>query len=266
MPLNKRARSQQKSAEKGDHNGKQVPTDLDRNRVERTQIEKTEKMLEELRAYVLYVGKDLFEHSRVAYTYHELLIDELEGSLTEESLTYSSFIRSALQQLHSTIEDLTLFSTVTVSKNYDSSVSIEDVLRLLTHEFSGRSTTRKISIETENLPIMKANLEYLNHLFSKLLDNSIKFNKADTANIMISARQEADCWRFCVEDNGIGIEERYFESAFLPLKRCHDSNDYSGSGMGLAICRRIVESLSGEIWIERSSSNGTAVCFTLAST
>jgi light-regulated signal transduction histidine kinase (bacteriophytochrome) len=118
-------------------------------------------------------------------------------------------------------------------------------------------------IESADLPVVRAEFSLITSLFQNLLGNAIKFRGEKAPRITVSARQEDEFWRFTVADNGIGIEPEYADRIFVIFQRLHDRASYSGTGIGLAMCRKIVEYYGGRIWLETTASSGATFCFTL---
>ena len=129
----------------------------------------------------------------------------------------------------------------------------------------------KVSIEEsathisyENCPVVNADEVQLTQLFQNLINNAVKFRKnGEAARIHISARQDNDQWVFSVRDNGIGIAPENMKNIFELFRRLHTQNEYTGSGIGLALCQRIVESHRGKIWAESQPGEGTIMYFTI---
>ena len=115
----------------------------------------------------------------------------------------------------------------------------------------------------DKLPVVKADKTLLSQLFTHLIRNSIKFNQSENPYIHICSRNDDYHYRFEVSDNGIGIPKEYREKVFIIFQRLHGRNDFKGAGVGLAFCKKIVDSLNGRIWIEDSKFGGTKVVFTV---
>jgi light-regulated signal transduction histidine kinase (bacteriophytochrome) len=106
------------------------------------------------------------------------------------------------------------------------------------------------------------NQAHLQQVFQNLLSNALKYRKEDPPEIHVSATHEGAAWRFSIRDNGIGIDPAYKEKIFGVFKRLHRDQNYKGTGIGLAICQRVVESYGGRIWVESSAGNGATFYFT----
>ena len=117
---------------------------------------------------------------------------------------------------------------------------------------------------SEPLPVVKANNLQINQLFQNLISNAIKFRKPDAAPVVnISAKHDGDEWLFTVQDNGIGIDKEFSDKIFVIFQRLHNSSEYPGTGIGLAICKRIVEKLGGHLWVESTPGEGSTFTFTI---
>src|SRR2546422_437135 len=116
----------------------------------------------------------------------------------------------------------------------------------------------------DGLPTVRGDPSQLTQLFQNLIGNAVKFRGPDRAEVQISAVRRGGEWLFLVRDNGIGIAPEYRERIFVIFQRLHGRNEYPGTGIGLAICKRIVTRHGGRIWVESQPGRGPAVCFTLS--
>jgi light-regulated signal transduction histidine kinase (bacteriophytochrome) len=118
-------------------------------------------------------------------------------------------------------------------------------------------------IEAGPLPVVRAQLTLMTVVFQNLLGNALKFKGEQPPRIVVTAERDGAFWSFSVTDNGIGIEPQYADRVFLIFQRLHDRAAYPGTGIGLAMCRKIVEYFGGRIWLDTAVADGTRFCFTL---
>ena len=119
------------------------------------------------------------------------------------------------------------------------------------------------SIEYSGLPTVAADASQLRQLFQNLIGNAIKFRGSDAPHIVIDATKDRKAWKFAVRDNGIGIKPEYHERVFVVFQRLHTRNKFPGNGIGLAICKRVIERHRGEIWVESNPGHGSVFYFTI---
>ena len=117
----------------------------------------------------------------------------------------------------------------------------------------------------DQLPTVMADAAQLSRIFQNLIANAIKYRRDCPPEIHVSAQRDGSWWRFAVRDNGIGIERTYWERIFLIFQRLHTRHKYPGTGIGLSVCKRIVERHGGQIWVESQPDEGSTFYFTLRS-
>jgi light-regulated signal transduction histidine kinase (bacteriophytochrome) len=185
--------------------------------------------------------------------------DKLDNR-ADELIAHAVEGASRMQNL---INDLLAYSRVgTRGKPFESvdcNRVVADVLRSL--QVGIRESDAEVHVE--ELPTVEADAGQLTQLFQNLIANAIKFRGQEVPRIEIDARRSDDGWLFAVRDNGIGIESQYFERVFVMFQRLHTRTEYSGTGIGLAICKKIVERHGGRIWIESAPNRGTTFYFTI---
>ncbi len=200
------------------------------------ELERSNRDLEQF-AYV--ASHDLQEPLRVVTSFTQLLAKRLINDLLEYARLGSHEAEFGATDCEAVLADAV--------SNLGSAI-----------EESGATVTH------DPLPNVMADRDELNRLFQNLLSNAIKFHAADPPVVHVSARRNENEWLFSVRDNGIGIDPEHFEHVFLIFKRLHGMSEYSGTGVGLAICRKIVEHHGGEIWIESQAGKGSTFYFTMS--
>ncbi|MEO6893389.1 MAG: ATP-binding protein, partial [Ginsengibacter sp.] len=141
-------------------------------------------------------------------------------------------------------------------------VLVRDILDL--HQKKIKET--KAVVNLEKLPIVDASKTALRQVFQNIISNSLKYSQLNNGiipQISISSKEFENHWQFEVKDNGIGIDYQYFEKIFIIFQRLHDRSEYSGTGIGLAITKKIIETMEGKIWVESETGRGTSFFFTI---
>lgn len=218
---------------------------------------------EELRRYAYVASHDLQEPLRMVSSYLQLIEQRFADKLDEEGREFIAFAVGGALRMKNLITDLLLYSRVeTQSRNFaliDLQQVLDKTLQLL--EVTIKETGA--SITNEALPQLNADEELMLQLFQNLIGNAIKYRSTRKPEIHISAICEDDQWIFSIRDNGIGIEPQYLERIFVIFQRLHGSNEYPGTGIGLAICKKAVELHDGRIWAEAEMGTGTTFYFTI---
>ncbi|MGA2853440.1 MAG: PAS domain S-box protein [Verrucomicrobiota bacterium] len=223
-------------------------------------LERSNKELEQF-AYV--ASHDLQEPLRMVSSYTQLLAKRLEGRLDEKTQKYVRYAVDGATRMQSLINDLLAYARVGTRgqpfEPTDSRAALGGAMRNLiaTIAESGAIVTNA------DLPTVRADASQLVLLFQNLIANAIKFRRADTPSIHVSAQDKDREWVFAVKDNGIGIEPRHAERVFMIFQRLHTREEYPGTGIGLAVCKRIVERHGGKIWFESEPGKGTTFFFTI---
>jgi PAS domain S-box-containing protein len=225
-----------------------------------TELERSNRELEQF-AYV--ASHDLQEPLRMISSYTQLLARRYEDQLDDKAKKYIDYAVDGAVRMQRLINDLLAYSRVSTQgktlKEIDSHAALGEAIRNLANTIEENRAT----VINDDLPTVRADATQLGQLFQNLIGNAIKFRGADLPRIRISACDLGLEWRFAVVDNGIGVDEQYAEKVFVIFQRLHTRQEYPGTGIGLAICKRIVERHGGRIWFESEPGKGSTFYFTL---
>jgi light-regulated signal transduction histidine kinase (bacteriophytochrome) len=161
------------------------------------------------------------------------------------------------------IEDLLAYSRVGTKGKEFKPVPVESALRRAIVNLRAAIEESGAAVTYESLPVAQADDTQLAQLFQNLIGNALKFRSASVPRIHVSCVQKPAEYEIVVADNGIGIEAQYFERIFMVFQRLHNKGEYPGTGIGLAICKKVIERHGGRIWVESSPGEGSAFHFTL---
>ena len=216
----------------------------------------------DLEEFAYVASHDLQEPLRMVVSYTQLIARRYKGKLDSDADEFIGFAVDGAKRMQKLISDLLAYSRLdrptAAPQPADSAKALADALGSLTValEESGAK------VEAKDLPAVGVDYAQLVQLLQNLVGNALKFKTEKAPVVRVSAEGDGVWWRFRVEDNGIGIDPRYFEQVFVIFERLHGV-EVPGSGVGLALCRKIVQRHGGRIWIEAGRDGGTAVVFTL---
>jgi PAS domain S-box-containing protein len=217
----------------------------------------------DLERFAFVASHDLQEPLRMVTSFSQLLARRYKGQLDERADEYLEYIQNGTQRMAALIEDLLSYSQIVHSTEkgapVDCSVLLDKVLEScrVTIEESGAIVTR------DPLPTVDGDEGQISQLFHNLLTNALKYQKREARpEVHVSARHAANEWLFSFRDNGIGIAEEHVEQIFVIFKRLHKKTEYPGTGIGLALCQRIIEGRAGRIWVESKPGIGSTFYFT----
>lgn len=219
----------------------------------------------ELELFASVTSHDLQEPLHTITSYTELLAHKYRERLDGQADTYIHYIVDAASHMHLMINDLLVYSRVGTRGRPFGSVSMDASLGQALINLRKSIEESGATIEHGKLPAVFGDAPQLVQLFQNLIANAIKFRKKEVPlRVRVSAEPEESDWLFGVHDNGIGVDARFFDNIFELFRQLHPREEYEGSGMGLAICRKIVERHGGRIWVESRVGEGTSLYFTLA--
>jgi PAS domain S-box-containing protein len=224
------------------------------------ELERSNKELEQF-AYV--ASHDLQEPLRMVSSYTQLLAERYEGQLDEKADKYIGYAVDGAVRMQQLINDLLLYSRVSTRGKPFEMVDSHALLGSAIRNLAVAIEESGALIVTGELPHIRFDPAQLVQLFQNLLDNAIKYRGQDPPRIHVSARDGGNEWVFAVSDNGIGIDPQYAERIFVIFQRLHTRVEYPGTGIGLAVCKRIVERHGGRIWMESEVGKGSTFLFSI---
>lgn len=216
----------------------------------------------ELEQFAYVASHDLREPLRKIKSYTELLAEDYQSQLDTKADKYMAYITDGAERMQALIADLLTYSRVGKGELTKEPVSLESVVNRILTDLSLAITENNARITFELLPTIDANFHQMVQLFQNLITNALKFRSVAPPEILIQAELKQGQWLFSVKDNGIGIKPQYLERIFVIFQRLHSRDKYPGTGIGLAICRKIVERHGGQIWVDSEERIGTTFYFT----
>jgi PAS domain S-box-containing protein len=223
-----------------------------------------ERSNDDLHQFAYVCSHDLQEPLRVISNYTQLLVKRYSGRVLDESATdFVDFILDATVRMQGLINDLLLYSRVQTRGERFNEVDCQLVVESALSNLKVALEEAQITVHKHSLPTLLADRSQLTQVFQNLLGNAVKFRSKEHPQIDISAREDPDFWTFTVRDNGVGFDIKYADRIFVIFQRLHTKETYPGSGIGLAICKKIVERHGGRIWVESSEGQGSAFHFTI---
>ena len=218
---------------------------------------------EELLQFAYAASHDLKEPLRTIASFAMLLSQRCKERLDEDAANLIDHIVVSAQRMDSLLNDLLVYSTHVNKASEDGALcDSEGALAAALLMLDGMIREKNAAITHDPLPPVPADFNEIVQLFQNLIGNGLKYQRDEIPRVHISAAQGNEEWLFSVRDNGLGIDSKYFDQIFGVFKRVH-GREYPGNGIGLAICKKIVERRHGRIWVESAVGKGSVFYFTL---
>jgi signal transduction histidine kinase len=235
-------------------------------RLEKEVAERTselERSNRELQQFAYVASHDLKEPLRLVESYVQLLVKRYRGQLDDKADVFMGFILEGTNRMQKLINDVLLYSRVEARAKQLKSVDADSVLERVRLGLRLDIESSGAVVSNDLLPTVLVDETQIYQLFHNLVANALKYRGEEPPEIHVSARYEESDWLFAVRDNGIGFDPKYAERIFLMFQRLHGRDDYDGTGIGLALCQRIVERHGGRIWAESEEGKGSTFYFTI---
>jgi len=217
----------------------------------------------ELEQFAYVASHDLQEPLRMIANYTQLLAERYRGKLDEQADKYIAYSVDGAVRMQALIQDLLKFSRAGRSEVEPRAIDCHAAVEQAVTNLRAAIQESGAAVSFHGLPLVMADPSQLAQVFQNLIANAIKFHGADTPVIQIDAEKKEHEWVFAVSDNGIGIPPESWQDIFVIFRRLHTRAEYAGNGIGLSICKRIIERHGGRIWIEAQAQPGCCFKFTV---
>lgn len=220
----------------------------------------------DLEQFAHSASHDLREPIRTIAVYTQLITQQYGQLFDQNGAKYLEFIRTGATRMETLLNDLRSYAQASsISNEVPAPIGAREPLDAALENLAGSIRECCAQIVIGEMPHVRMRPAHLQQVFQNLIGNAVKYKKETPPEVRISARLEDSRWVFSVEDNGIGIAKEYQETIFGIFKRLHTNEAYVGTGMGLAICQRVVERYGGRIWVESQPGYGSRFFFTIPS-
>jgi len=217
----------------------------------------------ELQQFVHVASHDLKEPLRMINSFVQLLQRQSADKLDANSEEYIQYVVEGARRIQRLIDDLLSYTRLGARSLSPQAVELGEVVEEALSNLSLAANECGAEVTWDPMPRVEADRTHMVLLFQNLVGNALKFRGAGKPKVHIGAKAEIDRWVFSVKDNGIGIEPQYFEKIFIVFQRLHAREEYPGTGIGLALCKKVVEQHGGKIWVESELGKGSAFYFTI---
>lgn len=238
----------------------------ERKRAEEEIVVKAKELAEsnkELEEFAYFASHDLQEPIRKMVGFSQLFDSYFDGKLEERPKEYLNYIIDGAKRMQLLIQDLLQYSQAGQVELHFEEVDFNLAVKEALSNLETRIKENQAVIIYNNLPALKVHKNFIISIFQNLIGNSLKYRSEEAPHVEISAKQINREWEFGISDNGIGIEPEFINKLFFIFQRLHSKSEYEGTGIGLALCKRLIERHDGKIWIEPHGGKGAIFKFTL---
>ncbi len=229
----------------------------------RKYAENLKRSNEDLERFAYIASHDLQEPLRSVISFSQLLERRYKRQIDADADEYINYIVEGGKRMQALVSDLLEYSRVNTRAEPFQTTNFDKVLESAIQNLQYAIMNTGAIIESTPLPVLKVDPEQVRMVFQNLISNAIKFRRDDPPCIRISAKKIQDMWMFAFQDNGIGIDSAFYDRIFVIFQRLHTRNKYPGTGVGLAIVKKIIERHGGRIWVESEIGKGSTFFFTL---
>ncbi|TRX03970.1 PAS domain S-box protein [Flavobacterium gawalongense] len=218
----------------------------------------------ELEQFAYVASHDLQEPLRMVTGFLTLLEKKYGDVIDEKGKKYIHFAVDGAKRMRQIILDLLEFSRAGTLEDDQEELDLNELVKEIQLLFRKRIEKKKVIIKFDKLPVIQGHSAPLRQVFQNLISNALKYSKEGSyCEVNITVKEFENHWQFAVIDNGIGIAEEYFDKIFIIFQRLHNKDEYSGTGIGLAVTKKVIENLGGKIWLESTEGKGSTFYFTI---
>jgi light-regulated signal transduction histidine kinase (bacteriophytochrome) len=217
----------------------------------------------ELQQFAYVASHDLQEPLRMVISYTGLLNKKHGGELSEEAKHYMEYVNEGAERMRELVNDLLQYSRIDSQSEPFTLVDMNLVANKVVSSLKIAIEECKAEVVIESLPVVMADETQMSQLLQNLISNAIKFRGPEAPRVEVASWEGAREWTISVKDNGIGIAPKYQDKLFQMFQRLHNRDEYPGTGIGLAIAKKIVERHGGRIWLDSDGKTGSTFFFTM---
>jgi light-regulated signal transduction histidine kinase (bacteriophytochrome) len=217
----------------------------------------------ELQRFASVASHDLSEPLRTVSGFAGLVVERYESRLAATGEMFLRYIVDGTLSMQRLLDGITAWARVGRDGTAFEPVDLDRVISRVVHDLDARIDETQATILVGDLPTVRGDVSQLTELFQNLIANALKFSRGEVSRVTITAERDGEEWVFSVADNGIGMDAEHFERIFQPFQRLHGEAEYPGTGIGLAVCQRIVAQHGGRIWVTSRPGEGSTFSFTL---